>query len=196
MPQDEGSQPADGPSGRAPAPPVDPAAAAPDEDRYPAPRPTNEPEAITSVRATIELKLKDMLDRYVVDERGNYVFGLESALVYVVPAWLESKTTVVRVFAITNLDVPVTPELTLDLLEKNLDFVLGAFALDAGHGAVWFNHNLLGEFLAPDELEATLAAVAETANKYDDEIKERFGGRLYAESPERSVPPPHTPGYL
>ena len=170
--------------------------AAAEQAPHPKPRPDGEPEAVTRVREVIEEKLAEMLERYVADERGSYVFGLESALVYVVPAWLSKEATVVRVFAITNLDVPVTADLTSYLLERNLDFVLGSFALDAPHGAVWFNHNLLGEYLAPDELEATLAAVAETANKYDDEIKQRFGGRLYAEAPDAAVPPPTAPGYL
>jgi hypothetical protein len=113
-----------------------------------------------------------------------------------VPTWLESGSTVARVFAITNLDVPVTAELTRYLLAKNLDFVIGSFALDADNGAVWFNHNVLGDHVSPEELEATLAAVAQTANEFDDEIKGRFGGRLYVETPDAAVPTPPAPGYL
>ena len=92
--------------------------------------------------------------------------------------------------------MPVTGQLSGYLLEKNLNFVLGSFALDAEKGAVWFNHNLLGQYLDPDELEATVAAVAQTANELDDEIKDRFGGRLFAEQPSDSISPPSTPGYL
>ena len=50
--------------------------------------------------------------------------------------------------------------------------------------------------MAPEEFEATLAAVAETADRYDDEIKERFGGRLYVEAPGLAVPSPPSAGYL
>ena len=150
---------------------------------YPKPRPKDEPEVVVKLRELIEGKLEEMVERYFVDPRGSYVFGLDSARVFVIPAWLKNEATVVRVFAITNMEVPVTSELTSYLLAKNLDFVLGAFALDATQGAIWFNHNLIGEFLAPEELEATLAAVAETANQMDDEIKEQFGGRLYSEKP-------------
>ena len=99
-------------------------------------------------------------------------------------------------FAITNMDVPVSAALTSYLLEKNLEFVFGGFALDVPRGAVWFNHNLLGEFTTPEAFEATVAAVAETANEYDDVICERFGGRLYTDETARSVPTPATPGYL
>ena len=171
-------------------------ASMPQDEDHPKPRPDNEPEAVVKLRDLIEPKLAEMLDRYAIDERGSYVFTFESAHVFIVPAWLPNDATVVRVFAITNLQVPVTPKLTSYLLAKNLDFVLGSFALDAEEGAVWFNHNLLGEYLASEELEATLAAVAQTANELDDEIKDLFGGRLYAEEPSDEISPPHTPGYL
>ncbi|HEU4480916.1 MAG TPA: YbjN domain-containing protein, partial [Actinomycetota bacterium] len=148
-------------------------------EAHPKPRPKNEPDEVTKLRDLIETALAEMFDRYLTDSRGNYVLGLDSARVFVVPTWLEEGPSVVRVFAITNLDVPVTADLTGYLLARNLEFVLGAFALDADAGAVWFNHNLLGEHAHPKELEASIAAVAQTADRFDDEIKQRFGGRLY-----------------
>jgi hypothetical protein len=160
------------------------------------PRPKGEPPAATKVREMIEATLAGMIDRYVVDDFGSYVFGFDSARVFVVPTWVENGPCVIRVFAITNMDVPVTAALTSYLLEKNLEFVFGGFALDAPRGAVWFNHNLLGEFTTPEVFEATVAAVAETANEYDDVICDRFGGRLYTDETSRSVPTPATPGYL
>jgi hypothetical protein len=168
----------------------------PATDKLPKPRPKGEPEQVLKLRELIEGKLTELVDLYFTDEHGNYVLGIASARVFIVPTWIESGSTVIRVFAITNLDVPVTQELTSYLLAKNLEFVFGGFALDADAGAVWFNHNMLGDFAHPDQLEATLAAVAQTADQYDDEIKERFGGRLYIETPDEAVPIPDTPGYL
>jgi hypothetical protein len=162
----------------------------------PKPRPKGEPEKAVALRDMIEKKLAEMLDGYAADEHGNYVLGLASARVWVVPAWLPNGASVVRVFAITNLDVPVTADLTSYLLEKNLEFVFGSFALDVQHGAVWFNHNLLGDFLNAEELEATIAAVASTADRFDDEIKTTFGGRLYVDAPDAAIGPPPSPGYL
>jgi hypothetical protein len=165
-------------------------------EKHPKPRPKGEPEKVVTLRDMIENKLAEMLEGYAADEHGNYVLGLASARVWVVPAWLPNNASVVRVFAITNLDVPVTAELTSYLLEKNLEFVFGSFALDVAHGAVWFNHNLLGDFLNPEELEATIAAVAQTADRFDDEIKLSFGGRLYVDAPDAAIQPPPSPGYL
>jgi hypothetical protein len=160
------------------------------------PRPEAEPQRVVELREKIEKTLSGLYEDYVADERGMYVVGLDTARVFIVPTWLDEQTTVIRLFAITNLDVPVTNELTSYLLAKNLEFVFGAFALDAERGAVWFTHNLLGEFTAPEEIEATLAAVSATAAEYDNEIKSKFGGRLYTEAPEESVPSPAVPGYL
>jgi hypothetical protein len=148
------------------------------------------------LRELIEAKLTEMSNRYLVDVNGNYIVGLESARIFVMPAWIPNGPTIVRIFAITNLDVPVTIELAAYLLGKNLEFILGGFALDADNGAVWLAHNLLGDSLTPEELEAAVAAIASSADVEDDEIKRRFGGRLYVESPDESVSPPPTPGYL
>ena len=165
-------------------------------DKLPKPRPKDEPEKVVELRGLIEAKLAELVDLYFVDEHGNYIVGIASARVFIVPTWIENGATIVRVFAITNLDVPVTADLTRWLVEKNLEFVFGGFALDADQGAVWFNHNILGDFAHPEQLEATLAAVAQTADEYDDEIKNRFGGRLYVETKDESIPTPDTPGYL
>jgi hypothetical protein len=165
-------------------------------DHYPKPRPKDEPPSVVKARELIEGKLEEMFESYAADEAGNYVLGMESARVFVVPTWIEEDTTVIRIFAITNLDVPVTAGLSSWLLARNLEFVFGAFALDVENGAVWFNHNLLGDFADPAELEASIAAVAQTADRYDDEIKSSFGGRLYVEAPASAQPTPPTPGYL
>ncbi|HYO61212.1 MAG TPA: YbjN domain-containing protein [Actinomycetota bacterium] len=185
MPDDPTTPPGDAAPAEAPATP-----------EPPKPRPAGEPEGVVALREMIEATLTRVAGGYLVDERSSYVVGLETARTFVVPTWLQNGTTVVRVFAITNIGVPVTAELTRWLLQKNLDFVFGAFALDVENGAVWFNHNLLGAFTATEELEATIGAVIETANRFDDEIKSLFGGRLYVEGEGDAVAPPASPGYL
>jgi hypothetical protein len=166
------------------------------EGRYPKPRPKGEPAHVTEQREKIEKTLGELYHGYGVDPNGMYVLALETARVFIVPTWLDDDTTVIRLFAITNLDVPITSELMGYLLAKNLEFVFGAFALDEDQGAVWFTHNLLGEFAAPEEIEAALVAVSQTADEHDNEIKALFGGRLYTDAPEDAVPSPAVPGYL
>jgi hypothetical protein len=190
-------EPASAPSD-APATPSETASAPSEPPAAPElhkPRPAGEPEGVVALRELVETTLAGT-GGYLVDDHGSYVVGMQSARTFIVPTWLENGMTVLRVFAITNLGVPVTAELTRWLLDMNRQFVFGAFALDVENGAVWFNHNLLGSFAAPEELEATIGAVIETADRFDDEIKNRFGGRLYVEAAEDAVPPPPSPGYL
>ncbi|HVF52876.1 MAG TPA: hypothetical protein VNC78_04630 [Actinomycetota bacterium] len=186
------------PAPEAASPPASPpAASSPSEAeaKHPKPRPPGEPAEIVELRELIEAELAKLVEMYGA-HGGSYLLGFQSARVFVVPAALESGATVIRVFAITNVDVPVSAGLNEYLVTKNLDFVCGSFALDAEHGAVWFNHNLLGKFAQPEELQATIVMIAETADRFDDEIKSTFGGRLYAESPDQAIAPPNTPGYL
>jgi hypothetical protein len=168
----------------------------PTEEAHPKPRPKGEPEAMIKLRETIETQLAGMTESYEVDDNGSYVLPLQTCPAFVVPTWIPEGPSVVRIFAITNLGVPVTAELTSYLLTKNLDFVFGAFGVEVEDGAVWFVHNILGEYLDPQELEASLGAVATTADEYSQEIKDKFGGRLYKEAPDESLPTPPAPGYL
>lgn len=168
----------------------------PSEESHPKPRLEGEPETMTKLRETIETQLAGMIESYDVDENGSYVLPLQTCPAFVVPTSIPEGPSVVRIFAITNLGVPVTAELTSYLLSKNLDFVFGAFGVEIEDGAIWFVHNILGEYLDPQELEASLGAVATTADEYSQEIKDRFGGRLYKEAPDEALPTPPTPGYL
>jgi hypothetical protein len=87
------------------------------------------------------------------------------------------------VWSITNVGVRVDPELTRFLLTENRRLAFGGFGLDEARRSVVFAHSLIGDAdsLARSELEAAVGAVATTADEYDDEIKARFGGSLFAE---------------
>jgi hypothetical protein len=82
---------------------------------------------------------------------------------------------------VTNVDVQLTDELARYLAVENLTLLFGHFAFHEKENQVWFGHALLGDFLDAEELVTALSTVARTANKYDDLIKERFGGKLYTE---------------
>jgi hypothetical protein len=52
----------------------------------------------------------------------------------------------------------------------------GAFGLDDDDD-VFFEHAIVGTPIHKESLRASVKAVLVTADKHDDEIKERFGGR-------------------
>jgi hypothetical protein len=104
---------------------------------------------------------------------------------------------VVRVFAITNVGVAVTPELGLFLARLNFGLMFGRFALDAEHRAIWFDETLLGDQFTDEELRFTISVVASTADHWDDRLKQMFGGATYEEvlaGRAKEPAPPTKPG--
>jgi hypothetical protein len=103
---------------------------------------------------------------------------------------------VVRVFAVTNLGVAVTPQLALFLARLNFGLVFGRFSLDVDHDAVWFDETLLGDRATDEDLAFAVRIVATTADKWDDQIKQMFGGVIGADLQvsEARQPPPPKPG--
>jgi hypothetical protein len=76
----------------------------------------------------------------------------------------------------------VSGELARFLATESGKFIFGGFALDEERRNVIFGHTLLGDFLSRKELAEAVEAVSTTADFYDDQIKARFGGRLFSEA--------------
>lgn len=110
------------------------------------------------------------------DDSPLFRIAMGSALarVYVRPwgddeAYIFTRATVVR-------DVELTPELMKYLLEKNNSVVFGAFCLDED-GDINFDHTIYGPTCDKEELRTSVKAVLFTADKLDDEIVSRWGGK-------------------
>jgi len=101
--------------------------------------------------------------------------------VMVSPRVVMTGQIVVRVFAITNVGVQVSPELGLFLARLNFGLTFGRFALDAERGAIWFDEAILGEEFREEELRFAVRMVATTADQWDDRLKQMFGGATYQE---------------
>jgi hypothetical protein len=130
------------------------------------------------LRQALERYLVESFGDYEQDADGDYVVRRGSAVVYVRPLEWQQGQTLVRIWSVTNIGVRVDGELTRFLATENRSFVFGGFALDESGPAVIFGHTLLGDFLSREEVAQAVAAVAETADEYDDRIRARFGGRL------------------
>ena len=57
------------------------------DGKLPKPRPKDEPDKVVELRGLIEAKLAELVDQYFVDEHGNYIVGIASARVFIVPTW-------------------------------------------------------------------------------------------------------------
>jgi hypothetical protein len=144
------------------------------------------------LREHVGALLRAILGGYEVDAFGNFTFLHEDARIFVTvgPSPIGPQ---VGVFSVTNLSLELTPALAQFLLTTNHRLGFGSFSYDPQNQAVWLRHALLGTTLDGPELQAAVAAVASTAAAYDDEIRDRFGGRTFTEAPsdvQRRMEPP------
>jgi len=115
------------------------------------------------------------------DADGDYVLPVAEVHLLVAPRAAPDGQVVVRVIAVTNVGVAVTPELGLFLARLNFGLMFGRFALDAEHRSIWFDETLLGEEFREEELRFAIRVVSETADLWDDRLKQMFGGSTYQE---------------
>jgi len=140
-----------------------------------------ESEALTTLRSTIDKYLKESFGTYLKDQNNNFILQAGSARIIIVPLdWIKGQT-IVRVMSLVNMGAPVTAELTKFLAVENIKLLFGKFSLDLEKQAIYYDHTLLGDFLNRKELEVAVKSVAAIADKYDDEIKAQFGGKMFGE---------------
>jgi hypothetical protein len=132
-----------------------------------------------ALRERVERYLDELGIAHAADADGDLVVTHGNAVTCLVPYEHEG-FALVRIFARTN-EVALSDELARYLLSQNSRLEIGGFSWEAP-GWVAFSYTLLGEFLQRRELEASVSAVASSADHYNDEIKARFGGRLFGEA--------------
>lgn len=109
------------------------------------------------------------------DVPGLAVF-MGSALVevFVFPAGENEAVINTRSYVVT--EVELSADLMRFLLRENINMRFGAFGID-DQGDVIFEHTIVGSTCDKPELEASVKAVLEIADEYDDKIVERWGGK-------------------
>lgn len=73
-------------------------------------------------------------------------------------------------------DIELNAELLRFLLHENGGMHFGAFGVD-DDGDIFFEHSIVGSTCDKKEIEASVTAVVQTADEYDDRIVARWGGR-------------------
>lgn len=133
------------------------------------------------LRQKLERLLDEIFGSHPTDSEGDFVVPHGSAVAFLRPIEIYGGQTAVRVWAITNVGLDATDDLARYIATENGKLVFGVLSLDDTRGAVVLGHTLLGEFLNREEVKVAVAAVAMVADSYDEEIKARFGGRLFTE---------------
>lgn len=97
-------------------------------------------------------------------------------------AWVEVRLYPWQEDIVINIRSNVVSGAKLDsalqtfLLRENAAPRFGAFSVDAADN-IFFEHTIVGSTCDPEELEASVLAVLEAADDYDDKIVERWGGQ-------------------
>jgi hypothetical protein len=132
---------------------------------------------------TLRDKIKDYLDHaerdYYVGKDGRYAITQGSTAVFICPVQWEHYT-LVQIFAPVAQDINSTcinAEFALFLTNLNNQLLFGKFSFDDSRQTIWCEHVLLGDFLDARELIVALEMVALTADRYDEIIAERTGGK-------------------
>ena len=136
-----------------------------------------ESERVEELRKLLIKYLDELELKYLTDQDGDFLvpFG-EGVRIHLVPKEFGDDMTVVQVIAPTNLGVTVNGDLAMFIATENAKFIFGRLALYPEQAAVGFEESLLGTFLNRAELQVAIAVASTMANKYDDEIMQRFGG--------------------
>ncbi len=133
------------------------------------------------------------------DTDGDFIYATDHVRVVVAPRVVPGAFAVVRIIAITNAGITVSPELGLFLARLNFGLVFGRFALDAQHEAIWFDESLLGEQLTAEQLQFTITTVARTAGEWAGRLQQMFGGHTQSDihaADHDAAHKPGTSGYL
>jgi hypothetical protein len=142
------------------------------------------PANLAAMRQQVQRILARQVGSIQVTADEEFSFAYESTRVFVrVDPFGESGTSV-SVYAVTNVDLPPSPELFRYVATEGSSWIfghLGAGESEDGTVTTTFRQTLLGEYLDPQELRAAVIAVATTADDLDDQIKERFGGKRMAD---------------
>jgi hypothetical protein len=118
------------------------------------------------------------------DAAGDLVVRLDSTTAFVQVSAEPDGRAVIE--GARNVDAPITPDLQRFVAETS--FMFGRLVVEPmadGTGQVVLSHALLGDPLTPDVLLQAIGTIANTAERLDDDLVDRFGGRRF-----------HDPGLL
>lgn len=140
------------------------------------------PVSFEEVRDRTELWMRELFGALVQDPEadGKVRVRLGSAVTETtVTPWGENDhvvTTRARVATGATLD----EELLRWLLLRNGEVVFGGFGLTPD-GTVFYGHGIVASTCDREELRASVTSVALVADRYDDEIVRRWGGKRAAD---------------
>jgi hypothetical protein len=122
--------------------------------------------------------LPEICDRVSNPVHQRPIFSLElgSATVLVEIKPFRESESIIYIWAYVATEVAINADLLLYLLKQNDSFRFGGFSME-DESDIKFHVTLLGESCQQNEFKLALTEVLESADRHDDLIVERWGGR-------------------
>jgi len=144
-----------------------------------------EPIGIHVLRTKIQDYLRQIAGSYEIGTDGSCAIRVGTTKVIVrADEWVKDRS-LVNVVAIVAVEVEPTKDLMEFLNTKNADLVFGKFFVMREQKLVLCQHALLGDKMDREELETAVMAIGAVADRYDEEIVNRFGGMRYTDFEKR-----------
>ncbi|MCX7856061.1 MAG: YbjN domain-containing protein [Anaerolineae bacterium] len=112
---------------------------------------------------------------HMVQEAPAFVIPSGTALTHIIVSPWGEKEATITVRAYVTFGSDLTQDLLHFLLRQNDTMRFGAFGIDAD-GDIFFEHTIVGSTCDKEELRASVMAVAQTADLYDEQIMQKWGG--------------------
>src|SRR5436305_10515201 len=121
------------------------------------------------VYRSVKSHLDDLVEEHFDDaEHCDFYLKYGSTVLEISIAPYEEDDAVIQILAFCVQNVEPTFDLMQELLRLNSEVALGAFALVDRD--IFFSHSVLGRRLRPEQLIASLEAVATITDEYDEQI--------------------------
>ena len=138
---------------------------------------------IDDVKAKIQRMLTNRFGSVRIDKDGDFIVKNESAVVFVGVRLWGDEDVIVSFRCPLIHDVEITDALCRWVAIEGQNYVLGSCWInpddDGKTGWVYFRTNILGNDLDESELFESLDAIAFTGNSLDDELFQKFGGKMF-----------------
>lgn len=141
--------------------------------------------ALDNLKQKVQRILTDNLGSVRIHRDGDYIVRNESAVVFIRAQEWGKDSLYVGVRSPLIVDVPISNELCRWVAIEGQQFMIGGcylHAVDGGStGSVWLQYGIIADDLDESELMNAVHMVAITGNKLDNELRDRFGGKLFTE---------------
>lgn len=149
---------------------------------------SSESAAVENLRTKIGKYLRETVGSYEVTKDGSYSLRHGSTKLLVKPVGLpNTDKTIVSILAFVTIDVNMNNDLMKYIMDANTNLIFGKLVFLEDQKLIVFQHSLLGDKLDPEELMAGIGAVAFSADKYDDEIRSKFGGKRVTDAENEAL---------